>query len=75
MRKMISILVVTMAMVAGCATHATTPAARATAARLYAEGKSCGEIAQALEVDREHARELIRTGMADLNRKFYKERN
>ena len=74
MKKLtISILVATMAMT-GCAARSTTPAARATAARMFAEGKSCGEIASELQVDREHARELIRTGMADLNRKFYKTR-
>ena len=73
MKTTISILVLASALLGGCAAH-STPAARATAARLFAEGESCDAIAVKLQVDRAHARELIRTGMADLNRKFYKTR-
>jgi hypothetical protein len=74
MTKLLSILVLTSALLGGCATHSTNPAARATAARLFAEGESCDAIAMKLQIDRAHARELIRTGMADLQRKFYKTR-
>jgi len=74
MTKTLCIVVLASALLGGCAARSTTPAARATAARLFAEGESCDAIAAKLKIDRAHARELIRTGMADLNRKFYKTR-
>jgi hypothetical protein len=74
MTKTISILVLASGLLGGCATRSTNPAARATAARLFAQGESCDAIAAQLQIDRAHARELIRTGMADLHRRFYKTR-
>lgn len=68
-----SILMV-VAMATGCAARQTSPVARQQAVQLFASGVPCDEIATKLNVDREHARELIRIGMADLNRKFYKTR-
>ena len=41
---------------------------------MFATGASCDQIASKLQIDRDHARELVRVGMADLNRKFYKTR-
>jgi hypothetical protein len=58
----------------GCAANPSSPMARQQAVLMYANGASCDEIANRLEIDRTHARELIRTGMADLSRKFYKAR-
>lgn len=74
MKKTTSILFLATALLGGCAARSSTPTARADAVRLFASGVSCDEIATKLAVDRDHARELIRTGMADLNRKFYKTR-
>ncbi len=79
MMKTFSFLFVVVAAVSGaggCAARtATAPGARADAVKLYASGASCDEIASKLSVDRDHARELVRTGIVDLNRKLYRSRN
>ena len=70
-KTMISILVAfTMT---GCAARMAAPSDRLTAARMFAEGKSCAEIAAKFQTDRTHARELIRTGMADLYKIYSKD--
>ena len=58
----------------GCSVRSTSPAARQQAVTMFATGASCDQIASELQIDRDHARELIRTGMADLHRKFYNAR-
>jgi len=72
MKTMISILVAAMAMTTGCATTATTPAARANAVQLYASGASCTDIASQLRISNDAARELVRTGIVDMNRRLYR---
>jgi len=73
MKTMVSILVA-VAMATGCATHATSPAARANAVQLYASGASCDDIATKLSISRTEARELVRVGIVDMNRKLYRSR-
>jgi hypothetical protein len=68
-KMMFSILIA----ITGCTVHSTAPTARLTAARMFAEGKSCAQIATKFHTDREHARELIRTGMADLYKIYSKD--
>jgi uncharacterized protein YceK len=74
MKKTFAILFVTAAMLGGCATHSTSPAARAAAVQHYASGASCDEIASKMMINRDYARELIRVGILDLNQKLYKTR-
>ena len=72
MKTMLSILVVAMVTTTGCATHTTSPAARANAVQLYATGASCTDIASQLQISRDEARELVRTGIVDMNRRLYR---
>jgi len=74
MKTMLSILVAGW-MATGCAASATTtPAARANAVQLYASGASCSDIASQLAISQNEARELVRTGIVDMNRRLYRAR-
>jgi len=74
MKTMLSILVGAW-LATGCAAGAaTTPAARANAVQLYASGASCADIASQLAISRDQARELVRTGLVDMNRRLYRSR-
>jgi len=74
MKTMITILVAVMAMTTGCATTTSSPAARANAVQLYASGASCSAIASQLQISNDAARELVRTGIVDMNRRLYRSR-
>jgi len=74
MKTMITILVAVMAMTTGCATTTSSPAARANAVQLYASGASCSDIASQLQISNDAARELVRTGIVDMNRRLYRSR-
>ena len=76
--KTILSLAVVASLAAGCVgsaqQHATSPTARADALKMFIAGKSCGEVAQTLGIDRDEARDLIRTGIVDLDRRYYRSR-
>ena len=57
-----------------CGTAPRSPVERARAVELYAAGASYDEVAMKLDIDRDEARELIRIGIVDLNRRLYRTR-
>jgi len=64
-----------VALLGGCAaTTGRSPVQRARAVELYAAGATYDEVAAKLAVDHDTARELIRIGIVDLNRRLYRTR-
>jgi hypothetical protein len=74
MKTITFLLAVSLAACAGSARHTTSPTARADALKMFIGGASCAEVAQNLGIDREEARDLIRTGIVDLDRRYYRSR-
>jgi len=62
-----------VALLGGCAAT-RSPVQGARAVELYAAGATYEEVAAKLAVDHDTARELIRIGIVDLNRRLYRTR-
>jgi hypothetical protein len=70
-------LVLTLAVLTGCATRppiVATPETKAEAVSLYIKGATSAELSEHFNIDREDARELIRITIRDLYKKYSKDR-